>query len=463
MTLVLAAVLAVSGGIVSRFVERSERGALDERLQRTAELSRETALAAVERELPDNDRRLDAVLSATGTSLRLLLDRAVLFETGAPPPSASSEPADGFRTFSARGGRYRSYSTALREPALGGLARLEVTTRLTSLEARQAALDQRLAALGLAALLVAGCGVWFAADLLLRSLRRLRALTSNIVGAEDLDRRVPEHDGPAELRSLAASFNGMLARLGRSAEDRERALAATRRFTADAGHELRTPLTSVQATLSALSRHPDMPRERRTALVHQALAEQWRLVDLLDGLQAMARGDAAPLERTDVDLVKLVAGRLDEAAARHPGIAWSADVPSGALLIRGWEPGLRLLLDNLLENAARHGRAEGTVKVTLATGPGNAGPRLDVDDDGPGVAEDQRERIFEPFARAAGTTGAGSGLGLALVTQQGRAHDASIEAGRSPLGGARFTVRFDAVPAGGVPRAAEGSTVAARL
>lgn len=442
LTLVLAAVLVVAGGMVSRFVERSERDALDDRLERTAELSRDTALAAVERELPDNDRRLDAVLSATGTSLRLLLDRAVLLETGTPPPPGRPASANGFRTFSAQGARYRSYTTVLREPALGGLGRLEVTTRLTSLERRQAALNQRLAALGLAALLVAGGGVWFAADLLLRPLRRLRILTSSIAGAADLDRRVPPEDGPAELRSLAASFNGMLARLGRSAEDRERALEATRRFTADAGHELRTPLTSVAASLSALARHPDMPKMQRTELVREALAEHRRLVDLLDGLQAMARGDAAPLEHTDLDLAKLVADRLGEAAARHPAITWSADLPGGPLPIRGWEPGVRLLVDNLLENAARHGRAEGTVNVTLTTAADNTGPELQVDDDGPGVPEDQRARIFEPFARANGTDAPGSGLGLALVAQQGRAHDATVEVERSPLGGARFTVHF---------------------
>ena len=86
----------------------------------------------------------------------------------------------------------------------------------------------------------------------------------------------------------------MLARLGRSAADRERALTATRRFAADAGHELRTPLTTVQATLSALRRHPDLDAERRGVMLDDALAEQRRLVALLDGLQALARGDAGP-------------------------------------------------------------------------------------------------------------------------------------------------------------------------
>jgi signal transduction histidine kinase len=241
----------------------------------------------------------------------------------------------------------------------------------------------------------------------------------------------------------------MLARLGRSAADRERALAATRRFTADAGHELRTPLTSVQATLSALGRHPELDAERRTAMIGDALAEQRRLVELLDGLQALARGDAGPLEFTEVDLADVVDASAAAAAARHPGLDLSARLPDAPVAIEGWEPGLRLLADNLVENAVRHGRPHGQVRVTLAAvHPGeDGGALLTVEDDGPGIADADRERIFTPFARLESTNGEGSGLGLALVEQQVRHHGARIDVGESPLGGARFSVRFAARPA----------------
>ena len=439
ITLVLAVVLAGAGLMVSSYVDRSERYAFDDRLQRTAELSRATAVVAIEQELPQNDRRLNAVLSASGTSLRLLLGRTVLYELGTPPPKGQPPPADGLRTLTAAGERYRSFGLRVRKRSLGGLARLEVTTKLSPLDARLEQIDRRLAAFGLGALLAGALGTWFAADVILRPLRRLRAATSNIAGAEDLDRRLPGDDGPAELRSLAASFNGMLARLGRSAADRERALAATRRFTADAGHELRTPLTSVQATLSALSRHPDIPAQRRVALVRDALAEHDRLVHLLDGLQALARGDAAP-ERHELDLAEVVAATLDNMKPRYPEVTWSSDLPDGPLPMLGWEAGVRMLVENLLENAARHGRPGGRVHVTVEDGPA-----LCVDDDGPGVPKGERERIFDPFTRMEGTAAPGSGLGLALVVQQAQAHAATVEAGTSPLGGARFSVRFGAV------------------
>jgi two-component system sensor histidine kinase PrrB len=443
VALVLAIVLLAAGALASHYAASSERAALDDRLERTAVLSRVTAVAAVNDELPESDKRLDDVLTATGSSLRLTLGGRVLLDTGAPPPSRP-RLRQGLQTFESGGRRYRAYVTPLRDPGLGGLARLEVVTALAPLEHRQSQLDHRLLALGLVALVAAAAGVWLAAGLVLRPLRRLRTVASSVAEDEDLDRRVPP-GGPTELRSLAASFNAMLARLGRSAADRTRALAATRRFAADAGHELRTPLTSVQATISTLERHLDLPAERRAEMLGDALAEQRRLVELLDGLQALARGDAGPVEFTEVDLAEVVDAAAAAAVERHPGVNLSAELPEAPVAIEGWEPGLRLLTDNLVENAVRHGRPDGHVRVTLeAAAPGEDGAVLTVDDDGPGIADADRERIFSPFARLRATNGEGSGLGLALVEQQVRHHGARIDVGESPLGGARFSVRFAA-------------------
>jgi two-component system sensor histidine kinase PrrB len=442
--LVLAAVLAVAGVIASREVDASERAALDDRLERTALLSRATALAAVQQELPEDDRRLDAVLSATGSSLRLVLGGAVLLDTGAPPPH-HRRLRSGLQTFQSGGVDYRAYVTMLRDKGLGGAAHLEVVSSLSTLEARLARLHRRLLFVGLAALAVVGAGVWLTGGLLLRPLGRLRRVAAGVAVDEDLDRRVPG-GGAAELRSLAESFNAMLARLGRSAADRERALAATRRFAADAGHELRTPLTSVQATLSALRRHPDLAPERRGAMVDDALAEHHRLVALIDGLQALARGDAAPIADAEVDLAEVVDAVVTATAERHPELDLAADLPDAPVLVTGWEAGLRSLTENLVLNAARHGRPGGRVLVSLQAADGGApkGPVLRVDDDGPGVPEADRERIFEPFVRIDGSGAPGSGLGLALVAQQARQHGADVEVGEAPLGGARFTVRFGA-------------------
>jgi signal transduction histidine kinase len=439
--LVLAAALTAAGAIALHEIDRAEREALDDRLKRTAELTRPTAVAAVQDEVPARDPRLDAVLRATGSGLRLTLGRVALVDAGGAIPPHGQLPR-GLSTFTTGGRRYRAYVTTLSDPDIGGRARLEVVSSLRGTERRVEDLQERVALIGLAGLLVAGAAVWLTATFVLRPLRRLRAVTASIAEDEDLGRRVPDDRGPTELRSVARSFNAMLARLGRSAADRERALAATRRFAADAGHELRTPLTSVQATLSALRRHPEIADDRRAEMLDDALVQQRRLVDLLDGLQALARGDAGPIEHGPVDLTELVDEVVTAAGARHPGVAVGARLPEAPVVVEGWEPGLRLVVENLVTNAIRHGGR--TVRVTLDA----AGPALTVDDDGPGVPEDERERIFAPFARIDGARAPGSGLGLALVAQQAGHHGAAVDVDRAPdLGGARFSVRFAAPPA----------------
>lgn len=441
--IVLLVVLGVAGAVAMHEVGRSERAALDDRMRRTAELTRPAAIADVQNGLPRNDPRLDAVLRATASSVRLTLARVPLITEGTPPP-AHDRLRKGFSTFTSGGREYRAYVTTLTDRNLGGNARLEVVSALHGTEQRIADLRDRVLVIGLAGVLVAVLAVWLIASVVLRPLRRLREVTASIADDEDLARRVPDASGPAELRSVARSFNAMLARLGRSAEDRERALAATRRFAADAGHELRTPLTSVQATLSALRRHPDLDAARRGELLDDALVQQRRLVDLLDGLQALARGDAGPISHAEVDLAELVDEVVTAAASRHPDVAVAAVLPDAPVVLEGWEPGLRLVVENLVTNAIRHGGG-GAVRVTLDAD----GPTLLVDDSGPGIAAADRDRIFAPFARATDAETPGSGLGLALVAQQAGHHGAAVEVlhAPEPFGGARFAVRFAGPPA----------------
>jgi len=439
--LVIAVVLGVSGVLISNYAERTARETLDDRLRRTAELSRATAVDAVQNAVPGTDRRLDAVLRATRSSVRLFIDDVVVLDAGRPL-LAGGIPPTGLRTVTSRGERYRVLVTPLRGAGLGDLAKLEVVSSLAELERRQAELDSRLTWLGIAALLAAGLGAYLAAVRTLGPLRRLRLAAGRIAAEDDLDVHVSETDGPAEVRSLAASFNAMLSRLSASASLRERALEATRRFAFDAGHELRTPLTTVQATLSALHRHPDVSPEQRAAMLEDALEEQRRLVALLDGLQALARGEATSPEHEDVDLADLVTRAVADTRARYPATAFALDLPDAPVVLQGWEQGLRLLVANLVTNAAHHGRPGGNVWVTLV---GRPAPVLTVDDDGDGIAEGDRDRIFEPFRRLeAAADRPGTGLGLALVAQQAREHAATVRVDPSPAGGARVVVAFGA-------------------
>jgi two-component system, OmpR family, sensor histidine kinase PrrB len=427
---VIAVVLGVAGLLTSRYAERIARDALDDRLRRTAELSSATAVDAVANSIPESDRRLDAVLDATNSSLRLVVGEATILRAGAALLNGPTPPL-GLRTVTEDGEPLRVLVVPLRGAGLGNLARLEVATSLRSLERNQDALDTRLLQLGLVALLAAALGTFGAAVRVLGPLRRLRRAAERVTEEEDLTVRVSESDGPAEVRGLAASVNAMLAQIETVSDARERALAATRRFALDAGHELRTPLTTVQATLSALHRHAEIPPEQRSEMLADALDEQRRLVTLLDGLQAYARGEASAAAHEDVDLAEIVAA----VAAGH-GVEVS--VPETAVIVKGWEPGLRLMVENLVANALRHGG--GDVRVELRAGPP---PVLTVDDGGDGIPVADRARIFNPFERLDAAAGRdGSGLGLALVAQQAREHSASVEVLDAPSGGARFAVTF---------------------
>jgi signal transduction histidine kinase len=300
--------------------------------------------------------------------------------------------------------------------------------------------------IGLAALALTAIAAWGFATLAVRPLARLRAGAARVSGAADLSTPLPDDEGPVEVRSLARALNDMLARLQASTAAMERALHATRRFAADAGHELRTPLTGLRANLDTLARNPELDPADRDALVADMAAEQERIVHLLEGLQALARGDAAEsLPREDVELADLVDEALYAARRRHPGVEFELEDEIADAMVHGWGGGLRLLIDNLLDNAAIHGRDGGCVRVGLRR-DGDA-LVLRVDDDGAGIEPADRERLLEPFARGAATTASGTGLGLAIVAQQVALHDGELRLEASELGGLGVHVRLPATAA----------------
>jgi two-component system sensor histidine kinase PrrB len=263
----------------------------------------------------------------------------------------------------------------------------------------------------------------------------------------DLSTRLPAEDAPGEVAALTESINAMLGRLERSAVTTEDALEATQRFAADAGHELRTPMTALRANLGALRRNPDLAPAERQAALAEAEREVARAGRLLEALQTLARGDAGaalPLDR--VELGSVAEAAVESARGRHPRIDWTLDAPAEELEVAGWPDGLRAVLDNLLENAARHGRPDGRVSTSVQREGGAVA--ITVDDDGPGVHAGERELIFHRFARGAGAAEQGSGLGLALVRQQARLHEGDATVADSPLGGARFRVTVAALAAG---------------
>jgi two-component system, OmpR family, sensor histidine kinase PrrB len=440
ITLAAVAAVALSGLLAATLlvaaVERDGREAVDRDLrQRVAQI----AAPRPDRRFGGGRRGREQLLIGAGTFAQVAYQGRVIDQGGDVPPDAPPVPEDeGFATVRIGDEDWRSLTVAV-GPA--GEARLQLLSSLAPVEDRAASLRRLVLFIGLAALAVTALAAWGFTSLAVRPLHRLRAGAAQVSGAEDLGQPLPEDEGPVEVRSLARTLNEMLVRLHASTAAMQRALHATRRFAADAGHELRTPLTGLRANLDALARNPGLPEAERQALIADTAAEQERIVHLLDGLQALARGEAAEsLAQEEIVLADLVDEALFAARRRHPGVVFELDDRVGEATLCGWAGGLRLLVDNLLDNAALHGREHGRVRAHLDR-DGDA-LALTVEDDGPGIPAGDRERVLEPFARGRATTADGTGLGLAIVAQQAALHGGELSLGDASLGGLAVHVRL---------------------
>jgi signal transduction histidine kinase len=230
----------------------------------------------------------------------------------------------------------------------------------------------------------------------------------------------------------------MLARLESAVTAREQALVAARRFAADAGHELRTPLQSIRSNLD-IARFPEANADERKLALEVATQQSERMNRLVDGLQSLARGEAG-LERSggDVDLGDIADSAVYVTRTRHPDLSIDTDLPESGPTVIGDGDGLWRVIENLLENAARHGRPGGHITIQVAQL--NGGAEIVVDDDGPGIPPAERERVMRRFQRGPGAAAAGSGLGLAIVEAEAIRHGGQLSLGASRLGGLRARV-----------------------
>jgi signal transduction histidine kinase len=234
-----------------------------------------------------------------------------------------------------------------------------------------------------------------------RVTRRLERLQAGVesLGAGDLTARV-KVEGRDEVARLAESFNGAAARI-------ENLVGAHKMLLANASHELRTPLARIRLGIALLKDQADPGRKaalERDIVELDQLIEEILLTSRLDAVAALEVDE-------EVDLLALAA----EECARYDSCALDG-VP---VMICGDPRLLRRMIRNLLENAERHGRPP--IAATVSCRDGKA--ILEVCDQGPGIAEIEREKLFEPFHRVSATTRAtGTGLGLALVRQIARRH-----------------------------------------
>lgn len=294
------------------------------------------------------------------------------------------------------------------------------------------------------ATLMTFAGAWWLAD---RAIHPVTAIVDQAeeIGAGTLKRRIDAYADSREYRRLVEVLNDMLERL-------DAAFDSQRRFTADASHELRTPLTALRGELELAKRRERSPEEYRR-VIDSALEEVERLSRTAEDLLTLARSDAGVIQ-PQFSLVRLGeavrdVGRRVESMAAARGLHLEIASGDGPEVLADSDL-LDRLLRNLLENAIKYTPSGGRV-TARAERDGEAG-RVIVEDTGPGIPEDEIDRVFERFhqvddSRTHERDGGGAGLGLAIARSITDLHHGSLSAENLPGGGLRLALRLPLHPA----------------
>ena len=412
--LAVALAVAAGSGLFVLMLQRSQLHDTDVALEQTAQ-----TLAAVVNQAGSEDIELPARLGTSNTQ-QVVLDRRVL--------ASSTDVRDRGPLTSVRPalGQTRITETSLGPDARYRLLAMGVQThdgRLVtvvvgqSLEAAEASRHDALVLLGVGGpslVLVVALVTWWVAGLALEPVASMRRQVEAIDSVH-LGQRVPLPAAEDEVWLLGRTLNRMLERL-------QAAAAAQRQFVSDASHELRSPLAVLRTNLEVAAAHPEGTDWPSTAQV--LLAETERVEHLVTDLLLLANADERGLQlrMTDVDLDDLLtaeADRLRVTSGLH------VVVSVHAVRVRGDRERLARVVRNLVDNAARY--AASRVELSVSTRGGTA--VLEVADDGPGVPEEDRERVFDRFVRLDDSRSrqrGGTGLGLAIVRQLVQAHEGTV-------------------------------------
>jgi two-component system OmpR family sensor kinase len=325
-----------------------------------------------------------------------------------------------------------------------GLGSVVVANSLAEVDRTLQRLGFFFLVLGLIALTAVGLVSRWIIAISLKPLEQVEETAEAIAGG-DLSARLPAAKPDTEVGRLTTALNTMLARIEESFEARVNSESKLRRFVADASHELRTPLTAIRG-FAELHRQGAVVGEVNTKeLVGRIEKESIRMSTLVEDLLLLARLDQSrEMAQEPVDLNTLLTEAVASAKAAGPNHFIELSLPSAEVFVLGDSQRIHQVVANLLANARTHTPNDSQIKVALDQGI--AETIISVSDNGPGLSEDDQERIFERFFRAdpsrARTSGEGSGLGLSIVDAVMQAHGGYVSV-QSKLGdGATFKLHF---------------------
>ncbi|GAB2988029.1 HAMP domain-containing histidine kinase [Amycolatopsis acidiphila] len=356
-------------------------------------------------------------------------------------------PVDGQpRTVSLSGGEYRVLAISTDDGVeLFGLPMDQANTTLVTV-------GSILGGVAAAAVLGAGVVGAFVVRRTLRPLDRVAAAASKVTelpldrGDVALSVRVPvtDTDPTTEVGQVGYALNRMLGHIDNALDARKASETRVRQFVADASHELRTPLAAIRGYAELTRRSNGRVPPDVAHAMNRVESEAARMSTLVDDLLLLARLDAGrPLERSEVDLSRLVADAVGDAHIAGPQHRWRLELPGEPVVVPGDAQRLHQVLANLLANGRTHTPPGTTVTTRLAVAADGSAV-LTVTDNGPGIAPELLPNVFERFARgdssrsrAAGSTGLGMAIAAAVVS----AHHGQVHV-RSRPGRTEFEVRL---------------------
>ncbi len=303
---------------------------------------------------------------------------------------------------------------------------------LTGLSSTLESLRGVILVAGLVGVLATTLTALWAARTTLTPVRRLSMAVAHVTRTDQLNPiRIYGRD---DLGELTKSFNSMLKSLASSREQQ-------RQFIADAGHELRTPLTSMRTNIELLvadDKSGMLPEGARSEILDDVSAQLGEFSALVGDLVALTRDDHVTRKRELLHLAEVVESALERARRRGPGITFDVELDDTQCM--GDAQNLERAITNLLDNAIKFSPPEGTITVTLVEGV------LSIVDEGPGIADEDLEHIFDRFYRSDRARNTpGTGLGLSIVAHTAEAHGGVVRAGNQQGGGAKFTLRVPPV------------------
>jgi signal transduction histidine kinase len=319
-------------------------------------------------------------------------------------------------------------------------AAVHQVARTGTVEAAQRAADshQLLVNSGVALAIVAVLSVlagWLVAGRMLRPLRTITR-TAQRISSTSLHERLGL-DGPQdELKELGDTLDDLFGRL-------DAAFEAQRQFVANASHELRAPLTRQRALIQVALADPDADLGSLRSAHQRVLASEQHLEQMIDGLLALTRGQAAPERREPLDLAALTSETIRARKSQLAGLNLDVRTKFDTAPMTGDPRLIERLIANLIENAILHNTTGG--RVEIATGIRDRHAFLSVANTGPTVPPEEIQRLFQPFQRLNGARtdhSGGHGLGLSIVQAIADAHHAEVSASARPDGGLTIEASF---------------------